>query len=348
MKIQSVETFTVAVPEPFLGGREWYFLKITTDEGLCGWGEMAFLHSQHGKSRSLNHVVQEIVSNHLVGEDPTRREYIWKDIYHNLFCHHADLIRMGILSGIDIALWDIVAKAQNVPIFELLGGRYRDRIRSYSYIYDDPNRKNRKYYNALREFWMQPEAVAQRAAEMAEEGFTGLKLDPILQTSEYGDAAAPWQLSLEALDRAEKTIRLTREALGNRCDILIGTHGQMTAAAAIRLAKRLEPFDPLWFEEPVPPENAREMAKVAKATSIPVATGERLATVHDFVRLFEEGAVAIAQPDICCCGGITEFSKIARMAETFYVQMAPHVWGEPILTSATIQMDVCTPICLIQ
>ena len=348
MKIQSVETFTVAVPEPFRGGREWYFLKITTDEGLCGWGEMAFLHSQHGKSRSLNHEVQEIVSNHLVGEDPTRREYIWKDIYHNLFCHHADLIRMGILSGIDIALWDIAAKAQNVPIFELLGGRYRDRIRSYSYIYDDPNRKNRKYYDALREFWMQPEAVAQRAAEMAEEGFTGLKLDPILQTSEYGDAAAPWQLSLEALDRAEKTIGLTREALGNRCDILIGTHGQMTAAAAIRLAKRLEPFDPLWFEEPVPPENAREMAKVAKATSIPVATGERLATVHDFVRLFEVGAAAIAQPDICCCGGITAFRKIAGMAEAFYVQMAPHVWGGPILTAASIQMDVCTPNFLIQ
>jgi galactonate dehydratase len=348
MRITSVETFTVAVPKPHRGGREWYFLKINTDEGVYGWGEMAFLHAQEGKSRSLNHEVEEIASIHLKGEDPSRREYLWKQIYQHLFCHHADLIRMGILSGIDIALWDIAGKVRGVPIYELLGGRYRDRIRSYSYIYDEPDRKNRKYHDVTWELWMQPEAVAERAAEMAEEGFTGLKLDPIPQTSEYGDAASPWQLSLDALDRAEKTIRLIREALGSRCDILIGTHGQMTPAAAIRLARRLEPFDPLWFEEPVPPENAREMAKVARATSIPVATGERLATVYDFVRIFEEGAVAIAQPDLCCCGGITEFRKIAGMAEAFYVQMAPHVWGGPVLTAASIQMDVCTPNFLIQ
>ncbi len=183
---------------------------------------------------------------------------------------------------------------------------------------------------------------------MVAEGFTGLKLDPIPLASEDGDAAAPWPISLEALDRAEKTIRLIRQAVGSKCDILIGTHGQTTPAAAIRLARRLEPFDPLWFEEPVPPENAREMAKVAKATSIPVATGERLATVHDFLRLFEQGAAAIAQPDICCCEGITEFRKIAGMAEAYYVQMAPHVWGGPILTAASVQMDVCTPNFLIQ
>ena len=195
---------------------------------------------------------------------------------------------------------------------------------------------------------MDSEAVAERAGEMAQEGFTGLKLDPVPLASEYGDPTTPWQLSLESLDRAERTIRLMREKLGSGCDILVGTHGQMTAASAIRLARRLEPFDPLWLEEPVPPENAKEMAKVARATSIPVATGERLATVYDFVRVFEEGAVAIAQPDVCCCGGITEFRKIAGMAEAFYVEMAPHCWGGPILTAASIQMDVCTPNFLIQ
>jgi 2-dehydro-3-deoxyphosphogalactonate aldolase len=345
MKIDRVETFSVAVPEPCRGGREWYFLKIVTDDGLHGWGEMAFLQANYNKSRSLNHEVEEIAANFLIGEDPRRREWLWKRIYQVALCHHADLIRTAILSGLDLALWDIAGRMRGVPIYELLGGVYRERVRAYSYIYDRPNRK---YYNDTRQLWKHPEQVAECAGEMAEEGFTGLKMDPIPQVSEHGDAAAPWPLSLEALERAEKTIRLIRETVGSRCDILIGTHGQTTPAEAIRLARRLEPFDPLWLEEPVPPESAREMAKVARATSIPVATGERLATVHDFVRLFQEGAAAIAQPDLCCCGGITEFRKIAGMAEAFYVHMAPHVWGGPILTAASLQMDVCTPNFLIQ
>ena len=348
MKIRNVKTCTVAVPEPYWGGREWYFLKIETDEGVHGWGEMAFLTANSGKSRSLNHEVEEIAAAFLIGEDPLRREYLWKRIYQNLFCHHADLIRMGILSGLDLALWDITGKVLQSPIYNLLGGVYRDRVRSYSYIYDIPEPDFSRKLEPGSALWFQPEATAERALAMAEQGFTGLKLDPVPMRSEYGDPGGPFPLSLESLDRAEKTIRLIREAVGSTCDILIGTHGQMSAADAIRLAKRLEPFDPLWLEEPVPPENAKEMAKVARATSIPVATGERLSTVYDFVRVFEEGATAIAQPDLCCCGGITEFKKIAGMAESYYVQMAPHVWGGPVLTAASIQMDVCTPNFLIQ
>ena len=347
MKIRSVDTFTVTVPPPHRGGTEWYFLRINTDEGLSGWGEMAFLNANRNKSRSLNAEVEEIAAAFLVGEDPLRREFLWKRMYQTLFCHHADLIRMGILSGFDIALWDIAGKARNAPISELGGGLYRDRIRTYSYIYPS----ERSTYRSQRphgELWMDSEAVAVRAAEMAAEGFTGVKLDPVPLQGEHGEPSTPWHLSLEALDRAERTIRLIREAVGSRCDILVGTHGQMTAAAAIRLARRIEPYDPLWFEEPVPPENAKEMARVARATTIPIATGERLATVYDFVRLFEEGAAAIAQPDMSCCGGITEFRKIAGMAEAFYIDMAPHVWGGPILTAASVQMDVCTPNFLIQ
>lgn len=348
MRITGVETYTVAVPKPHWGGREWYFLKLKTDEGIHGWGEMAFLSANSGKSRSLNHEVHEIVDAFLVGEDPTRREYLWKKIYQRLFCHHADLIRMGILSGLDIALWDITAKSLGTPIYALLGGVYRENIRSYSYIYDDPRKSYGTQISEGTPLWLQPEATAERAAKMAEDGFTGLKLDPIPQSSLNGDPGAPWPLSLETLDTAEKTIRLIREAVGSTCDILIGTHGQMSASDAIRLARRLEPFDPLWLEEPVPPENAREMAKVAKATSIPVATGERLSTIYDFVRLFEEGAAAIAQPDLCCCGGFSEFRKIAGMAEAYYVQMAPHLWGGPILTAASLQVDVSLPNFLIQ
>lgn len=345
MKISGVTTFTVETPPPHRGGLEWYFLRIETDEGIVGWGEMAFLSANRKKSASLNHEVEEIVEHFLVGEDPTRREWLWKRIYQQLFCHHADLIRMGILSGLDIALWDICGKAMGRPIYELSGGVYRDRIRSYSYIYADPN--DAKGLPG-RNFWLNSEAVAERAAFMKDQGFTALKLDPVTQAGELGQPSTPWHLSLSSLDTAERTIRLIREAVGSECDILIGTHGQMTTAAAIRLAKRLEQFDPLWLEEPVPPENAKEMARVARSTSIPVASGERLATVYDFLRAFEEQAVAIAQPDVCCCGGITEFRKIAGVAEGFYVDMAPHCWGGPILTAASIQMDVCTPNFLIQ
>ncbi len=346
MKIRGVDTFTVSVPRPHRGGTEWYFLRINTDEGVSGWGEMAFLNANRGKSRSLNAEVEEIAQAFLVGEDPLRREFLWKRMYQTLLCHHADLIRMGILSGFDIALWDIAGKTRGAPIHELGGGVYRDRIRTYSYIY--PAHRAGAQASPLRDFWIDSQAVAARAGEMAAEGFTAVKLDPIPQVGERGEPSTPWQLSLEVLDRAERTIRLIRETVGSRCDILVGTHGQMTAAAAIRLARRLEPYDPLWFEEPVPPENAKEMAKVARATTIPIATGERLATVYDFVRLFEKGAAAIAQPDICCCGGITEFRKIAGMAEAYYIDMAPHVWGGPILTAASLQMDVCTPNFLVQ
>ncbi len=345
MKITGVQTYTVKTPPPHRGGPEWYFLRLETDAGIHGWGEMAFLAANRDKSASLNHEVEEIVARVFLGQDPTRREWLWKRAYQQLFCHHADLIRMGILSGLDIALWDINGKHRGAPIYELLGGVYRDRIRSYSYIYDNPDDPQAE---PGRHLWLQPEATAACAARMRDEGFTALKLDPVTMQGEHGQPSTPWHLSLRSLDTAEETIRRLRETVGSDCDILIGTHGQMTTAAAIRLAKRFEPYDPLWLEEPVPPENAKEMAKVARATTIPVASGERLATVYDFQRAFEEGALSIAQPDVCCCGGITELRKIAGMAEACYIDMAPHCWGGPILTAASIQIDVCTPNFLIQ
>jgi 2-dehydro-3-deoxyphosphogalactonate aldolase len=348
MKIVGVETFTVAVPSPPWGGDEWYFLKLLTDEGVHGWGEMAFLGANRGKHRSLNHEVAEIVETRLVGQDALQREGISRRLYSSLCCHHPDVIRGAILSAIDIALWDIAGKAFARPVYDLLGGKCREKIRAYSYIYDRPGRTDRKYYASWWEMWLTPEVCAERAAEMAEEGFNALKLDPIPPGPPPGEPITPWLLTPEVLSRAEKTVRLVREALGDACDILIGTHGQMTPAAALRLAKRLEPYDPLWFEEPVPPENARQMARVARGTSIPIATGERLTTVFDFVRLLEAEAVDILQPDLAACGGITECKKIAALGEAFYAQVAPHVWGGPISTAAALQVAACIPNFLIQ
>jgi len=150
---------------------------------------------------------------------------------------------------------------------------------------------------------------------------------------------APWEIPLTEYDHAEKAVKKVREAVGNKADICIGTHGQITPATSRRLAKRIEPYDPLWLEEPCPPENFKEMAKIAQSTSIPIATGERLVTIHDFQKLFEEGACAIAQPDPGSCGGITACKQIATLAEAHYVLMAPHVWGGPIITAAALQID---------
>jgi len=158
----------------------------------------------------------------------------------------------------------------------------------------------------------------------------------------------PRQLSLEALDNAELVVKNVREAVGTRCDLLIGTHGQMTTSSAIRFAKRLEQFDPLWFEEPVPPENVEEMARVARSTSIPVASGERLTTKYEFAQLLEKQAVAILQPALGRVGGILEAKKIAGMAEAHYAQIAPHLYCGPIEAAANIQLGTCSPNFLIQ
>ena len=158
----------------------------------------------------------------------------------------------------------------------------------------------------------------------------------------------PRQLSLEVLDNAELVTKNIREAVGNKCDLLIGTHGQMTTSSAIRLAKRLEPFDPLWFEEPVPPENRSEMARVAQSTSIPVATGERLTTKYEYAELLQKQAAAILQPALARVGGILEAKKIAGMAEAHYAQIAPHLYCGPIEAAANIQLGTCSPNFLIQ
>jgi len=155
-------------------------------------------------------------------------------------------------------------------------------------------------------------------------------------------------LSLEALDRAESFVKNIREAVGSKCDLLFGTHGQMTSSSAIRLAKRLERFDPLWLEEPVPPENAEEMARVARSTSIPIATGERLATKHDFARLLQKQAASILQMNLGRVGGILEAKKIAGIAEAHYAQIAPHLYCGPIVGAANIQIAACSPNFLIQ
>jgi galactonate dehydratase len=333
MKIADVKTFVVGNPPPHFGGRYWIFLKLVTDGGVAGYGEV---YSVPFHPHVVARMIEDVCARYVVGADPFQIERLWRIIYSSGYTQRPDTSILGILSGIEMACWDIVGKELNRPVYDLLGGRVHERLRSYTYLYPVESDQTDVYID--------PDLAAQRAAEYVAQGFTAVKFDPVTPYSAFD----PRQLSLEQLDLAETFVRKVREATGSRCDLLFGTHGQMTPAGAVRLAKRLEPYDPLWLEEPVPPEKPEEMALVARQTSIPIATGERLATKYEFARVLENRAAAILQMALGRVGGILEGKKIAGMAEAHYVQIAPHLYCGPIAAAADIQLSACSPNFLIQ
>ena len=346
MKLVKATPYVVQTPPPNLGGYLWYFVKLETDTGLVGWGETAVLFSLYGMESAYEKLVEGTFNRYLAGKNPLNRDMLNKLMYAGLSSQHTDYLVAGIISAFDMAMWDIVGKHYDAPVCDLLGGRYRDRIRSYTYVYDPSFEGDLE--SSIGDWWNNPQKVAENARKMVDLGFTAVKLDPLNYTLPGTLPIGPWEISMSEYDRAERTIEAMRNAIGNEADIIIGTHGQITPSVSRRLAKRLEKFDPLWIEEPCPPENAEEMARIAASTSIPVATGERLAYVHDFERLFSIGACHFAQPDLGSCGGITGAKQIASLAEAHYILMAPHVWGGPMITAAALQLDACIPNFLIQ
>ncbi|MCP5058775.1 MAG: mandelate racemase/muconate lactonizing enzyme family protein [bacterium] len=346
MKLVSAKAYAIQTPPPNLGGIFWYFVRLETDSGLVGWGECAVLFSMYGLDRSFAQLVEDNFERYLRDNDPLNRDALTKRMYEGLTSNNAGYFASGIISAFDVAMWDICGKHFDAPVCDLLGGRYRERIRTYTYIYSNVGEGD--LAAAIGEWRSNPKAVAEAARRLVDEGFTGVKLDPMPYAPPGMGEISPIEFSLQDYDSAEATIGAIREAVGNEADILIGTHGQMTPSVSRRLAKRLEQFDPLWLEEPCPPENAEEMARIAASTTIPVATGERLAFIHDFHRLFSQGACAFAQPDLGSCGGISGARQIAALAEAHYVLMAPHVWGGPIITAAALQLDAAIPNFLIQ
>jgi galactonate dehydratase len=333
MKITDVRTYVVENPPPHFGGLYWVFLKLTTDNGVIGFGET---YSVPFHPQIVARMIEDVFERYVVGSDPFKIERLWRIIYSSGYTQRSDLSIMGVLSAIEMACWDIIGKELDKPVYELLGGQIHEKLRTYSYLYPQESDQTNVYND--------PELAAERAAEYVKMGFTAVKFDPTGPYSAYD----PRQLSLEALEHAEKFLKCVRDAVGNKCDLLIGTHGQMTASCAIRLAKRLEKFDPLWLEEPVPPENMEEMARVARSTSIPIATGERLATKYEFAGLLNKQAASILQMALGRVGGILEAKKIAGMAEAHYAQIAPHLYCGPIEGAANIQIDTCSPNFLIQ
>ncbi|HZT20059.1 MAG TPA: mandelate racemase/muconate lactonizing enzyme family protein, partial [Dongiaceae bacterium] len=253
MKVRELKTFVVGNPPPHFGGRYFIFLKLVTDGGVEGLGEVyAATFGPH----TVAAMIADVVERHVIGRDPFRIEDLWRQVYARGYGARPDMTLGAILSGIEMACWDIVGKATGKPVYELLGGRVHERLRAYTYIY--PKAEDPGGYAESR-VYRDPDLAAARAAEYVAMGFTGVKFDP---AGRYG-VFDPRQPSLERLELAEAFCRRLREAVGRKADLLFGTHGQFTVSGALRLARRIEPYEPLWFEEPVPPEMPEEMAEVA-------------------------------------------------------------------------------------
>jgi 2-dehydro-3-deoxyphosphogalactonate aldolase len=337
MRVTELKTFIVGNPPPRTGGRYFIFLKLRTNDGIEGVGEV---YAATFGPRALITMIEDVFTYHVEGADPFAIETLWRNVYGRGYSMRPDISLLGVLSGLEMALWDIIGKALEKPVHALLGGRVHERLRTYTYLYPS-ELEGDAHSDAL--VYRDPDAAAARAAEYMALGFTAVKFDPAGPYSTFD----PRQPSLERLELSAAFCRRIREAVSNHCDLLFGTHGQFTASGAIRLARRLEPYDPLWFEEPTPPEKPEEMARVAQQTTIPIATGERLTTKYEFARVLELRAASILQMALGRVGGMLEAKKIAGMAEAYYAQIAPHLYCGPIEGAANIQLSACTPNFLI-
>ena len=277
-------------------------------------------------------VIADVFERHMAGENPENIELMFRRVYSSGFTQRPDLTVIGAWSGLEIACWDILGKDRDRPIHALLGRRMNDRIRSYTYLYPPPS-------HALPAFWADPVMAAESAMDAVEKGYTAVKFDP----------AGPYTIrgghmpSMHDITQSVLFCKTIREAVGARADLLFGTHGQFSTGGAIRLGQALERFNPLWYEEPIPPDNVGEMAKVAEAVRIPVATGERLTTKNEFAAILRQGAATIVQPALGRAGGIWETKKIAILAETYNAQVAPHLYAGPVEWAANVQLAASIP-----
>ena len=329
MKVTGIETIVIDNIPPYRGGQQWLFIKLLTDEGLIGLGERPTGHA--ADLRAQIQLLETMCEEFVVGQSPFDVEKLWQRIYGTRHDYrHPSLFATPAISAIEMALWDLIGKATGQPIYNLLGGQYHDKLRAYAYM-------------PAEGIWENPEKAGEVAAKLVEEGNTACKIDPFMPLFPL-----PRDIPLKDLKHAARIFRAIRDAVGDELEIGIGTHGQFSTSGAIRAAKVLEEFHPFWFEEPVPPENVDEMARVARQTSIPIATGERLVTKYEFAQVLNKQAAGIIQLDVGQCGGILESKKIAGMAEAHFAMIAPHMYVGPIAAAAAVHVDTSSPNFLIQ
>ena len=333
MKLRDLDIIVTAPPAPGWGGRYWILVKLTTDTGIVGWGEC---YASSIGPKAMEPVIRDVFERYFLDENPENIERVFRRVYSSGFTQRPDLTVMGAFSGLEIACWDILGKHRERPVWALLGGVMNERIRAYSYLYP-------LAHHDLDEFWSAPDMAAESALELVERGYTAVKFDPAgPYTMRGGHMPAMRDIALSVA-----FCKAIRDAVGSRADLLFGTHGQFSTAGAIRLGQALEPYSPLWFEEPIPPDNLLEFKKVADAVRIPIATGERMTTKAEFAALLQTGGAAILQPALGRAGGIWEMKKLAAIAEVFNAQMAPHLYAGPIEWAANIHLAASIPNLLI-
>jgi L-alanine-DL-glutamate epimerase-like enolase superfamily enzyme len=329
MRLIDLDVIVTAPPAPGWGGRYWILVKLRTDTGLVGWGEC---YASSVGPEAMTHVIRDVFERHMQGENPEDIELMFRKVYSSGFTQRPDLTVIGAFSGLEIACWDILGKDRGRPVYALLGGKMNDRLRAYTYLYPLAE-------HDINDFWTSPAMHAESAADLLARGYTAMKFDP----------AGPYTMrgghmpAMRDITMSEAMCQAIRGAVGDEADLLFGTHGQFTTAGAIRLGQALEKYSPLWFEEPIPPDNVHEMARVAEAVRIPVATGERLTTKAEFAPVLRQGAATILQPALGRVGGIWEAKKIAALAEVHNAQMAPHLYAGPIEWAANIHLGVSIP-----
>ncbi|MEM7132515.1 MAG: mandelate racemase/muconate lactonizing enzyme family protein [Chloroflexota bacterium] len=318
MKIQSIKSFLVDSGS----SKHWLFVKIETDDGLHGWGEA---YTQLDRDRAIDMHIQEL-TRYLIGRSPFEIKQFIFSAYTDFAGKRGSMEFFCAVSGIEQALWDIVGKATEQPVYNLLGGKTRPKLRVYANGWGSAEA---------------PEEVAKRAKAVVAKGFTALKFDPF---------PGPWRAYIDRSqeDEAIDRVAAVREAVGPDVDILVEVHRRLAPMHAIRVAKAIESYAPFWFEEPVSAQDVDALAEVRQAISLPVVTGEELYTKNDFRDVFEKRAADILNPDVCNCGGILELREIGAMAETYHIAMAPHNYNSTTIgLAATLHASAGMPNFLI-
>ena len=329
MKLVELDIIVTAPPSPGWGGRYWILIKLKSNTGIVGWGEC---YASSIGPEAMCHVIRDVFERYFEGENPENIERMFRRTYSSGFTQRPDLTIMGAFSGLEIACWDILGKDRDRPVWALLGGLMNERIRAYSYLYPLKHHDNKL-------FWSSPEMAAESANDLVARGYTAVKFDP----------AGPYTMrgghmpSMRDISLSLAFCKTIRDTVQDRADLLFGTHGQFSTAGAIRLGHALEPYKPLWFEEPIPPDNLDEFIKVAQRIRIPIATGERMTTKAEFATLLKSGGAKILQPALGRAGGIWEGKKLSAIAEVFNAQMAPHLYAGPIEWAANIHLAASIP-----
>ncbi|TBL74569.1 galactonate dehydratase [Paenibacillus thalictri] len=310
MKIIDLKTFVVDCFRT-----NFVFVKLYTDEGITGVGEATLEYKEHAVTGAI-----EDLKRYLIGKSPLDIEAHYHNMYRDAYWRGGPVL-MSAISAVEMAMWDINGKSLNVPVYRLIGGKYHDKVKVYA----------NGWFAGAKE----PEQFAVKAKEAVTRGFKGLKWDP------FGKSYMT--ISNEELETALACIGAVREAVGSSVDLFIEGHGRFNVPTAIEIAKEIACFKPVWFEEPIPPDNIAAMAEVRRKSPVALAGGERRFTRYEFKDVLEKRALDYVQPDISHSGGLMESRKIAAMAETYYIPFAPHNPSGPVANAATLQLAACTP-----